>query len=97
TGALADFERGIAVYDPQQHSPNRLPAFWGGHDTGVSCAVHAAWSLWALGYPARAAARMRDALDWARAEAHPFTLAFAYHFAASFHECRREMDAVREL
>jgi predicted ATPase len=93
--ALAAMERGMAVYDPREHNPNRLPAFWGGHDTGVSCAVHAAWCLWLLGHPARAAARMRDALVWARAAEHPFTLTFACHFAASFHEARRDVEAVR--
>src|SRR5262245_13633732 len=95
--SLADMERGMVVYDPQQHNPNQSPAFWGGHNTGVSCAVHAAWCLWALGYPVRAAARMREALDWARATDHPFTLAFACHFAASLHEARRDVEAAREL
>jgi adenylate cyclase len=94
-GALADFERGLAVYDPHEHNPSRSPAFWGGHDTGVSCAVHAAWCTWLLGHPARAAEHMRQALDWARAAEHPFTLAFACHFAASFFECRRDVDAAR--
>jgi predicted ATPase len=95
--ALDSLERGMGVYDPVQHNPSRSPAFWGGHDAGVSCAVHAAWSLWALGYSARAAARMRDALDWARAAAHPFTLAFACHFAATFYECRRDVETGHAL
>jgi predicted ATPase len=95
--ALGHLERGMDVYDPLQHNPNRSPAFWGGHDAGVSCAVHAALALWVLGYPARAAATMQQALGWARSICHPFTLAFACHFAASFHQCRREVQAVREL
>src|SRR5262249_52299291 len=95
--ALAEMEGGMAVYDPLEHDPKQSPAFWGGHNPGVSCAVHAGWCLWALGYPARAAAMMQQALEWARAADHPFTLAFACHFAASFHECRRDVEAAREL
>ena len=96
-GALAHMERGMAVYDPERHSPTLSPAFWGGQDSGVSCAAHAAWCLWLLGHPDRAAARMREALDWARAIDHPLTLAFACHFAASFHESRGDADTARPL
>jgi DNA-binding winged helix-turn-helix (wHTH) protein/predicted ATPase len=95
--SLASMERGLEIYDPQEHDPNRSPAFWGGHNTGVSCAVHAAWSEWALGHADRAAARMRLALDWARDAHHPFTLAFACHFAATFYEVRREVEAATAL
>jgi DNA-binding winged helix-turn-helix (wHTH) protein/predicted ATPase len=95
--ALVQLERGLAAYDPRKHSAGRSPAFWGGHDSGVSCAVHSAWTLWLLGRPDRAAARMREGLAWARAAAYPFTLANASHFAATFYTCRREVDPVREL
>jgi hypothetical protein len=40
---------------------------------------------------------MAEALGWARAVEHPFTLAFACHFAATFHEARHEPDAARTL
>jgi predicted ATPase len=90
-------EAGLAIYDPRAHDPNLQPAFWGGHNTGVSCAVHAAWALWALGHADRAAEHMRVALEWARGSDHPFTLAFACHFAATFHEIRREVDAAKLL
>src|SRR5262249_20745232 len=85
------------VCDRQRHNPNRSPAFWGGHDAGVSCAVHAAWALWMLGYHGRATAKMRAGIAWARASAHPFTLAFACHYATAFHQARREVHAVAEL
>jgi DNA-binding winged helix-turn-helix (wHTH) protein/predicted ATPase len=97
TTALAHLEQGMEVYDPERHNPNRSPAFWAGHDAGVSCAVHAAYALWVLGYPERAEARMHRALAWARSISHPFTLAFACHIAAVFHQCRRESPAVEEL
>jgi predicted ATPase/DNA-binding winged helix-turn-helix (wHTH) protein len=94
--ALVHLEEGIALYDPAAHSPNRSPAFRGGLDPGLSCTCHAAWALWALGYPDRAAARMQEALALARSLDHPFTLAHACRFAATFHLSRGERDAVRE-
>jgi adenylate cyclase len=59
--------------------------------------VHAAWCLWLLGRWQRATAMMADALTWARDADHPFTLAYACHFAASFHECRRDPEAARAV
>ena len=88
-------EQGMALYDPAEHNPNRSLGFLGGLDPGLSCKCHDAWTLWALGYPTRAAARMRDALALARSVDHPFTLAHACRFAAAFHLSRGERDAVR--
>lgn len=95
--ALARLERGLELHDPRRYGPRQWPAFWGGHDPGVSCASHAAWTLWALGHPERAVRRMREALDWSRSAAYPFTLANACVIAAVFHACRRDVDGVREL
>jgi predicted ATPase/DNA-binding winged helix-turn-helix (wHTH) protein len=95
--ALAHVERGLALYDPERHSPNHATAFRAGQDPGVSCAIYAAWALQVLGYPARAAARMREALTLARSLAHPFTLAYACHFAAGFHLSRGEREAAQAL
>ena len=94
--ALARLEQGIELYDPGEHSPNRSLAFRGGLDPGLSCTCHVAWTLWVLGYPARAAARMREGLVLARSLDHPFTLAHACRFAATFHLSRRERDVVQE-
>jgi len=94
--ALEELERGLAAYDPERHSGGRAPALWGGHDAGVSCGVHSAWALWLLGHPDRAATRMREAIDRARSAGYPFILANACAFAATFHACRGEPDAVRE-
>src|SRR5262249_52770136 len=95
--ALAHLERGIELYDPERHSPNRSAAFRLGQDPGVSCTSHAALALWVLGYPARAAARMQEALALARSLAHPFSLAYACHFAAGLYQWRREPEVVQEL
>jgi DNA-binding winged helix-turn-helix (wHTH) protein/predicted ATPase len=95
--ALAHVEQSSRLYDPGQHSPNRSATFRAGQDPGVWCAVYAAWTLQLLGHPARAAARMREALALARSLDHPFSVVYACHFAASFHLYRRERDAVQEL
>ena len=95
--ALAHLERGIALYDPEAHSPNRSPAFRLGQDPGVSCMTHAAMTLWMLGYPARAAARMQEAFALARSLDHPFSVSYACHFAAGVHQWRRDRQAVRDV
>ena len=95
--ALAHLERGIALYDPEAHSPDRSPAFRLGQDPGVSCTTHAALTLWMLGYPARAAARMQEAFALARSLDHPFSVAYACHFAAGLHQWRRDRQAVRAV
>jgi predicted ATPase len=95
--ALAHLERGIALYDSEAHSPNRSPAFRLGQDPGVSCMTHAAMTLWMLGYPARAAARMQEAFALARSLAHPFSVSYACHFAAGLHQWRRDRQAVRDV
>jgi predicted ATPase len=95
--ALAHLERGIALYDPEAHSPNRSPAFRLGQDPGVSCTTHAAMTLWMLGYPARAAARMQEAFALARSLDHPFSVSYACHFGAGVHQWRGDRQAVRDV
>ena len=95
--ALAHLERGIQIYDAGEHSPTRSAVFRAGQDPGVSCAVYRAWTLLLLGYPARAAAEMREAHGRARALGHPFSVAYACHFAAGFHLYRGERGAAQAL
>jgi predicted ATPase len=95
-GALDHSQRGLALYDPASHSSADSPAFRANVDPGVSCTGHSAWALWVLGYPAQAAARMRDALALADSIAHPFTIAQSYRFGAAFHLSRRERDAAQK-
>jgi DNA-binding winged helix-turn-helix (wHTH) protein/predicted ATPase len=94
--ALAHHERGIEINDPTAHSPARSSALRLILDPGMSCTIHAAWTLWILGYPARATLRLREALALSHSLAHPFTLAHACRFAAAFHLSRRERDAMQE-
>jgi predicted ATPase len=90
----AHLEQGRALYDPQQHHAHAL--LYGGHDPGVCCLYHAAWSLWILGYPDQGLQGMREALTLARALAHPNSLAIALLWATKLHQSRREPQAAHE-
>src|SRR5262249_40865848 len=57
--ARAHLEKGIALYDPQQH---RSHAFLYGQDPGVACLSDTALTLWVLGYPDQALQRSHEAL-----------------------------------
>jgi predicted ATPase/DNA-binding winged helix-turn-helix (wHTH) protein len=93
--ALEHFERARALYDPELHRPNRQ--FSLDHDPGVSCTAHSALALLMLGHQDRAAARMRECLDYVRTIDHPLSLAMAYNFAATLFQFRREPGVVQEL
>jgi predicted ATPase len=94
--AVAHLERGMELYDPAAHSPTRSAAFRLNVDSGLSCTLHGAWALWALGYPARAVARMQEALELAPLIDHPFSLAHGHRFAAAFHQSLRSRAASHE-
>src|SRR5262249_14938137 len=72
--ARTTFEQGIAVYDPQRHSPQIL-GIW--QDSGVTCLSYVALALWVQGYPDQAKARSHNARTLGEALSHPFTKAFA--------------------
>jgi class 3 adenylate cyclase/predicted ATPase len=91
--ARQHLEVGIARYTPEQR---RAPAFRIGHDPGVACRVHAALTLWVLGYPAQALAHLDEALRLAHALMHPSSLAFARRWAAHLYQLRRDVPAVYE-
>ena len=91
--ARQHLEEGIAHYTPDQR---RAPAFRIGQDPGVACRVHAALTLWLLGYPAQALARLHDALALAHELSHPYSLAFARRWAAHVYQFRRDVSAVHE-
>jgi predicted ATPase/class 3 adenylate cyclase len=96
-GALAaarsHLGEGIALYTPDQ---SRTPAFRMGHDPSVGSRAHAAWSLWLLGYPEQALARLHEALALAHALSHPFILAYARCMAAATSQFHRDVAAVHE-
>jgi predicted ATPase len=94
SAARQHLEKGIARYTPDQH---RTPVFLRmGHDPGVGCRIHAAMTLWLLGYPAQALTHIHEALALAHALSHPAILAWARCWAASVLHARRDVLAVHE-
>ena len=91
--ARLHLEEGIARYTPDQR---RAPVFRMGQDPGVACRASAAMTLWLLGYPEQALARLHEALALADALSHPFSLAFARCWAAYVSQFRRDVPAVHE-
>jgi predicted ATPase len=53
-------------------------------------------TLWLLGYPEQALARLHEALALAHALSHPYSLAFAQSMAAWVSQLRRDVPAVHE-
>jgi class 3 adenylate cyclase/predicted ATPase len=86
-------EVGIARYTPDQR---RAWVFRMGQDLGVGCRAHTAMTLWLLGYPAQALARVHEVLALAHELAHPYSLAFALFWAAIVCQVRRDVPAVHE-
>ena len=91
--ARQHLEEGIARYTPDQR---RALVFRMGHDPGVACRAYAAGTLWLLGYPEQALARLHEALALAHELSHPFSLAFARCWAAFVSQFRRDVPAVHE-
>jgi predicted ATPase len=94
SSAITHTERGIELYNPQQH--RRHAFLYAGHDPGVCGLRHAAMTLWLLGYPDHALRRSREALALARELSHPFSLGFALYYSAWVHQQRGERRAVEE-
>jgi predicted ATPase len=92
--ARAHLEQGISLYDASQHRSHA--ALYGGHDPGVCCFSHAAWTLWMLGYPDQALRSIHEGLTLARELAHPVNLAIALRWMAMLHQSRQERQAARE-
>jgi len=89
--ARTHFEEGIAHYTPDQR---RAPVFRTGQDPGVACRAYVALTLWLLGYPEQALARVHEALTLAHELAHAFSLAFARCWVATVSQLCRDVPAV---
>jgi predicted ATPase len=72
--ARAHLEQALASYDAERH---RLLAFRYGVDSGVSCKVYLAYTLWPLGETARARRLADEALADAQNTGHLATVAYA--------------------
>jgi class 3 adenylate cyclase/DNA-binding winged helix-turn-helix (wHTH) protein/predicted ATPase len=91
--ARVHLEEGIARYRPDQR---RALVFRTGQDPGVACRLFAAATLWLLGYPVQALARVHEALALAHALSQPYSLAFARCVAAMVAQFRRDVPAMHE-
>jgi class 3 adenylate cyclase/predicted ATPase len=86
-------EEGIALYTPDQR---RAPVFRMGQDLGVACRDNVAETLWLLGYPEQALARLYEAQALAHELSHPYSLAWAQWWVAFVLQLRRDVPAVHE-
>src|SRR5262249_30986019 len=92
TSARPHVEQALALYDTQQHTRLTVPR----GDPWVEGLFYAAWTLGHLGYPDQALQRIQEAVALAEELSHPFSLAFAWAHAASFHLDRSEWQEARE-
>lgn len=92
--ALPHMERGIALYDPDQHAS--FIRLYGGHDPGACCRYHLALAQWLLGNPDRALATAQDAARLADRLGHPMTTAITLWFLAFVQYERGELAAAAQ-
>lgn len=83
------FERSIAEFDICDEAES-LATRGLGQDAGVAGTALMGWTLWALGHPDMAKARVGDALERAEAIGHPHSQAYATYYASVFHAFRCE-------
>jgi predicted ATPase len=83
----------IAHHTPDQR---HLMVFRIGQDPGVACRICAAMTLWLLGYPDQALARLHEALTLAHTLRHPFSLAYARCWATVVYQWCQDAPAVQE-
>jgi tetratricopeptide (TPR) repeat protein len=77
-------ERSIAEFDMCDEAES-LATRGLGQDAGVAGMALMGWTLWALGYPDTARARVGDALARAEAIGHPHSQAYATYYASVLH------------
>jgi len=90
--AREHLEKGIALYDPQEH---RFMVSLYGDDPGVTCHCFAAMSLWFLGYPDQALRHVQKAVTIAREIESPYCETFALDFVTWIQVLRREEQAAQ--
>lgn len=92
--AREHFEQGIALYDLRQYQSPALR--YGGYDPLMACLCWSAWVSWHLGYPAKALQRIHEALTLAEGLSSPPNLVAALSLTNMTHQCRRDVQRVRE-
>jgi class 3 adenylate cyclase/tetratricopeptide (TPR) repeat protein/DNA polymerase III delta prime subunit len=66
-------------------------------DPGAISRTYLATTLWCLGLPEQALKMSVDAVEGARASAHPYTLATVLALTARFHQIRRDAEATLKV
>ena len=89
--ALAQFRRGLELFDPNMQFPD-----WPGSHPGVQCQLWPMLISWMLGYPDRSLEELRAAVRSAETLRHPFTLAQTLCFVALVHIFRHEPSAAAD-
>jgi predicted ATPase len=85
-------ETALSFYDGEHALAFRLA----GTDSKVMCLSYLAFTLWTLGYPDQALQKINEAIGWAQALSHLFSLVFAENFAGFLYLYRREAPAAQE-
>jgi predicted ATPase len=93
--AHTHLEQGMAASASQQRC-TQVTLYEVGLHPGVTCAIFAAFALWAMGYPDQAQQHVHAALTRAQDLPDPINQAFALCFAALLHQFRREEATVYE-
>jgi predicted ATPase len=93
TASRRHLEQGLAVYDPDKHSPRVSNV---AQDLGVVCLSRAGWVLWCLGYPEQARRSSDRGLALARELSHFLSEAFALDGAIGVAQERGELSAVEQ-
>jgi predicted ATPase len=87
--------QGLQLYDRQRHGGH---AFLYGHDPAVSCLGYLAHTLWLLGYPDQALARVQEVLQLADELDHPFSRGHALTIDAGIlYQLCREVAATQAV
>ena len=94
TQCLSHAERGIALYDPEQHHAHTF--VYGGHDPGVCARAVGGMALWLLGYPDQAVEKVRDAVALAETLSHPFSHVQALGISSYIYQLRQETGPTRD-
>jgi predicted ATPase len=92
--ALKHMEHGIRLYDKKEH---HTMAYTYGENPGVVCLSYSALTLWMLGHFEKAVQRDQETLMLADEISHPFSQALAFNFSARFHQCRGDVQTVKEM
>jgi predicted ATPase len=85
-------EHGLQLYDSGDFRWHA--SVYGGHDPAVCGHGEAALSLWLLGFPQQAMARMDQALAIAESLSHAGSIAHAFDIALMFHRFRQDATEV---